>query len=218
MTEDNANLARERTHLSDLMRNLQSMHNELEKGGSESRKRIENDIGRLQSELEATKDRLTQETESARHLGMRKELEGKELQSRIDKLTNDYHDAREEFINLKNKAERSEERAEATARQVAAYEEKLAVYEGRRNQSSGDSSISREQQLETQVADLRAELGTARMAAEQARGHVEQYKAIAQANEEALAELNTTYDEYKRSTEIINAHKDVSRSPINKVP
>lgn len=96
------------------------------------------------------------------------------------------------------------------ARQVAAYEEKLAVYEGRRNQAGGDSSLSREQQLESQIADLRAELSNAKMEAEQARVHIEQYKAIATAHEEALAELNGTYDEYKRTMESNVAQKEVS--------
>lgn len=56
----------------------------------------------------------------------------------------------------------------------------------------------------------RAELGTAKMEAEQARGHVEQYKSIAQAHEQALAELNATYDEYKRSMEATATQKEVS--------
>jgi hypothetical protein len=34
-----------------------------------------------------------------------------------------------------------------------------------------------------------------------ARNHIQQFKEISQANEEALASLNTTYDEYKSTTE-----------------
>ena len=34
-----------------------------------------------------------------------------------------------------------------------------------------------------------------------ARSHVQQFKEISQANEEALASLNATYDEYKSTTE-----------------
>lgn len=48
------------------------------------------------------------------------------------------------------------------------------------------------------------------MEAEQARNHVEQYKSIAQAHEQALAELNATYDEYKRSMDASTSQKDVS--------
>lgn len=206
LTEDNANLTRERTHLSDLMSNLQSMHNELERSGSEARSRLDATISRLQTELDSTKERLSQESETSRQISLRKELETKEFQSRIDKLTADYHDAREVLLATKNRAERAEERSEAMARQIAAYEEKLAVYEGRRSSGGAtnggtSSSISREQQLESQVADLRGQLSTARLEVEQANAHVEQYKAIARAHEETLAELNGTYDEYKRSME-----------------
>ena len=34
-----------------------------------------------------------------------------------------------------------------------------------------------------------------------ARGHVQQFQEISQANEAALASLNATYDDYKSSTE-----------------
>jgi len=34
-----------------------------------------------------------------------------------------------------------------------------------------------------------------------ARNHIQQFKEISQASEEALASLNATYDEYKSNTE-----------------
>jgi nucleoprotein TPR len=34
-----------------------------------------------------------------------------------------------------------------------------------------------------------------------AKGHVQQFKEISQASEEALSNINSTYDEYKASTE-----------------
>ena len=198
------------------MRNLQAMHNELEKSGSEARSRLEEQVTRTQRDLQSAKDRLSQETENARQAALRRELESKEYQERLDKLNTEYHEAREALINAKNSASRSEERADSLARQVAAYEEKLAVYEGRRTQSGGDSSLSREQQLESQVAELRGELSRAKKEVEQADKHVEQYKAIAQANEETLAEVNATYDEYKKNMEATIAQKDVSCPLISK--
>lgn len=142
--------------MSDLMRNLQAMHNELDRTGNEVRQRLEENIARLNKELENTKDRLSQEVDAGRQTALRRELEGRELQEKIEKLSTDYHETREAYLNAKNVSERAVERAEAMQRQVAAYEEKLAVYEGRRGQSSdGASSLSREQQLETQLADIR---------------------------------------------------------------
>jgi nucleoprotein TPR len=43
-----------------------------------------------------------------------------------------------------------------------------------------------------------------------ARGHVQQFKDISQANEVALSSLNTTFDEYKAATENQLAHREVS--------
>lgn len=42
-----------------------------------------------------------------------------------------------------------------------------------------------------------------------ARSHVQQFKEISQANEEALSNLKTTYDDYKTSTEAQLAHHEV---------
>ena len=42
-----------------------------------------------------------------------------------------------------------------------------------------------------------------------AKGHVQQYQEISQANEAALSSLNTTYDEYKTSTEAEIAKHEV---------
>jgi nucleoprotein TPR len=43
-----------------------------------------------------------------------------------------------------------------------------------------------------------------------ARSHRDQYQEISQANEAALATLNSTFDEYKTSTEAQLAHYEVS--------
>lgn len=138
------------------MRNLQAMHNELDRTGNEARQRLEEHVARLSKELEITKDRLSQEVESGRQIALRREVEGRELQEKIEKVTTEYHETREAYLSAKNASERAVERSEAMQRQVAAYEEKLAVYEGRRGQTGeGASSLSREQQLETQLADIR---------------------------------------------------------------
>lgn len=156
LTEDNATLAKERSHMSDLMRNLQAMHNELDRTGNEARQRLEEHVARLNKDLEVTKDRLSQEVESGRQIALKREVEGREMQEKIDRLSNEYHEAREAYLSAKNASEKAVERSEAMQRQVAAYEEKLAVYEGRRGQTGdGASSLSREQQLESQLADIR---------------------------------------------------------------
>lgn len=49
LVEENAALSKERAHLADLMRNLQTMQNELERTGSDSRRRLEEQVNRLEA-------------------------------------------------------------------------------------------------------------------------------------------------------------------------
>lgn len=48
--EENAALSKERSHLADLMRNLQNMQNELERAGTDSRRRLEEQVSRLETQ------------------------------------------------------------------------------------------------------------------------------------------------------------------------
>lgn len=58
---------------------------------------------------------------------------------------------------------------------------------------------------------LRSTLKVTEVDLASARSHVQQFKEISQANEEALASLHTTYDEYKASTEAQIARHEVRR-------
>jgi len=123
-----------------------------------------------------------------------------------------------------------EEKVEDLSRQLKGNEEKLAVYE-RRPGSGGvtqpiDQDASREQQLETEVAELRfvnlvvmlklscssssrSALKVTEVDLASARSHRDQYQEISQASEAALVGLNTTFDEYKISTEAQIARHEV---------
>jgi nucleoprotein TPR len=58
---------------------------------------------------------------------------------------------------------------------------------------------------------VRSALKVAEVDLASARGHVEQFKEISQANEVALSNLNSTFDEYKASTESQIARHEVRR-------
>ena len=132
---------------------------------------------------------------------------------------------------------------EEFSRKLQGDAEKLAVYERRSlggvNGSSvashhvGASGGSREEQLEAEVAELRyvcgsfvlhapsltwvptsAELKVAEVDLQSAHKHIQQFKEISQANEEALASLNTTHDEYKSTTESQLATSWVCAVPV----
>lgn len=48
--EENKTLAMERSHLSDLMGNVQKMHNDLEKSGENDRRRLESQLQMLEGQ------------------------------------------------------------------------------------------------------------------------------------------------------------------------
>jgi nucleoprotein TPR len=50
LVEDNKTLAVERSHLSDLMTNVQKMHNDLERSGENDRRRLESQMQMLENQ------------------------------------------------------------------------------------------------------------------------------------------------------------------------
>ncbi|PRQ70676.1 hypothetical protein AAT19DRAFT_10833 [Rhodotorula toruloides] len=156
LSEENAALSKERAHLADLMRNLQTMQNELERGSNDARRRLEEQVARLETQAAELKDRLNQESDTNRQLALRKEIESKTFQERIDKLNADYAETREKLVAAETSQQHLEQRVQDLVLQVEAKEEKLAVYEGR--SASGESSQSAEEQLQVTVADLRCVL------------------------------------------------------------
>lgn len=206
LVEENKTLALERSHLSDLMANVQKMHNDLERSGENDRRRLESQLQMLEGQGQDLRVQLSQERDTIRHIGLQKDIELKELQNRLDKGIQELSKTRENLVGAETSKKHLEERISDLTKQIYGSEEKLAVYERRPSAMSGTSQtaeqgISREQQLESEVAELRSALKVAEFDLAAAKGHVQQFKEISQASEEALSNLNSTYDDYKASTE-----------------
>jgi len=127
-----------------------------------------------------------------------------------------------------------EEKFDDMRKRLQGNEEKLAVYERRSGSivvsQNTDESISREQQLEAEVAELRCAfllpccfvltrslsyrsvIKVVEVELANAKEHVQQYQDISKANEEALSDLSGTFDEYKTSTEAQVARHEVIQS------
>lgn len=188
------------------MANVQRMHGDLERSGENDRRRLESQIQMLETQTQDLRSQLTQERDAVRHLTLQKDIELKELRTRIDKSTSDLSQTRESLVRAETSKKHLEERVDQLSRQLQGNEEKLAVYE-RRGNANGDvphqsnPDLSREQQLEAEVAELCSALKVAEVDLANARSHVQQFQEISQANEAALASLNQTYDDYKSTTE-----------------
>ncbi|KAI0338862.1 hypothetical protein BDW22DRAFT_1362157 [Trametopsis cervina] len=206
LVEENKTLTMERSQLSDLMTNVQRMHHDLERSGENDRRRLENQISMLENQTQDLRTQLTQERDSMRHSVLQKDLELREIRTRIDKTTEDYARTRELLAAAETSKKHLDEQVEQLTRQLQGNEEKLAVYERRATSAPGathrmDEDLSHEQQLEAEVAELRSALKVAEVDLAAARSHAQQFQEISQANETALEALNATHDEYKASTE-----------------
>lgn len=214
LMEEKKTSVQERINLSDLLRSAQSMQSDLERSSAEVRRRLEAQIEKLEEQTRDLRDRATKEEEAHRQTSLRREVETTELRSKLDRATEDLAKVREEVAVTKNSVQHLTSRCEDLQKQVESKDEKLAVYERRSNINnagnnlSASSDLPKEQQLQVEIADLKGELRSAQIEAEQARAHTEQFKSIAAANEEALSQLQASYDQYKTTTDAAITQKD----------
>jgi len=161
---------------------------------------------------------LSQERDTIRNLTLQKDIEVRDLQTRLDKVNQELSKTRESLVIAETSKTHLEERIGDLTKHLQGNEEKLAVYErrsGTTTASAGSATttvtqdMSREQQLEAEVAELRSKLKVTELDLNTARSHVEQFKEISQANETALGDLNSTFDEFKSSTEAQIARLEV---------
>ena len=123
------------------------------------------------------RNQLGQERDSVRHVSLQKEIEVKDLQTRLEKsvrvrsstrprITNRHQieelgKTREALVGAETSRKHLDERVQELTRQLQGNEERLAVYERRSatgstaGPRSADESLTREQQLEAEVAELR---------------------------------------------------------------
>lgn len=62
------------------------MHNDLERSGENDRRRLESQLQLLEGQTQDLRAQLTQERDTVRNLQLQKELDLKDLQTRLDKV------------------------------------------------------------------------------------------------------------------------------------
>ncbi|KAJ4482315.1 hypothetical protein J3R30DRAFT_3402901 [Lentinula aciculospora] len=203
LVEENKSLSMERSHLSALMSNVQRMHSELERSGENDRRRLESQLQFLENQSQELRIQVTQERETVRNISLQKEVDVRDLQNRLDKSVQELSKTRETLVIAETSKVHLEERVGDLTKHIKGNEEKLAVYErrGGAQRSVENSEMSREQQLEAEVADIRSALKVAEFDLAQAKGHVQQFQSISEANETALREFQNTHEEYVASTD-----------------
>ncbi|MCJ1472192.1 hypothetical protein MMC13_000839 [Lambiella insularis] len=209
LTDDIQHLTLERERLNTLNTDFQSLLNEREQSDKDIRRRLQAQVDTMESELQATKRKLNDEVEDGKRAAARREFENKQSQARIDDLVTSLGSVREELVGAKTARDHLQARVDETTVELRSAEEKLEVLRQSSTQSatefeSGrDTDTNREQELGTQISEIKRDLELTRHELANAKAQVDQYKAISQSAEEELQSLNETQDQYRQEMDNI---------------
>lgn len=224
LIEDNEGLLNDRARLNTLNTSLQNLLNEREQSDSEIRRKLQGQVESLESELQSTKRKLSDEVEDGKRMALRKEYEHDQSQKRIDDLVTSLSGAREELIEAKTTRDHLQARVDELSIELKSAGERVHVLQPQPttrsapNATAGhdeqvangdDQSLNKEQELAMEVSELRRDLELTKSELENAKSQVEQYKAISQASEEELQSLNDTHDQYRQEMDKVFEEKVV---------
>ncbi|PYI29237.1 hypothetical protein BP00DRAFT_401233 [Aspergillus indologenus CBS 114.80] len=232
LIEDNETLRNERSRLDNLNANLQNILNEREHTDSESRRRLQQSVESLESELQSTKRKLNDEIEESKKATLRREYEHEQSQKRIDDLVTSLGSVREELIATKTTRDHLQSRVDELTVELRSAEERLQVVQSRPSVSAAattaapatapeteegqESGLTREQELSIEVSELKRDLDLAKNELQHAEERVEDYKAISQQSEERLQSVTETHEEYREETERLIEEKDKKIQDLEK--
>ncbi|KAI1356007.1 hypothetical protein F5Y01DRAFT_301576 [Xylaria sp. FL0043] len=160
LSRDNENLVQEKSRLN-------------KHADAETKRRLQATINTLEAELTSTKRKLAEEVEEAKKAQLRKEFDAQQSQKRIDELTANLGQIREELVAVKTSRDHlQKERAERLQPRPTPRPGSM---------QDGDERI---QELIHEATDLKRDL------------EMTKYKELSQASEEELERLNAAQDQY----------------------
>lgn len=206
LSEDNRSLTEERGRLNKIISDAQSLSNQRELSDSETRRHLQNQVESLETELRTSQRKLDQEIEDSKRASLRREYESEQSRTRIDELLQGLNNSKEEMIAIKTTRDQHQARVEELKIELRYAQEHAQALQPRptpRPTNAGpsttgdqDGSLSREQELGIEVADVRRDLDIAKSDLENANAQVEQYKGFSHSSEEALNYLQETHGQY----------------------
>lgn len=219
LSEDNRALVEERARVNKAISDTQSLFNERELSDSENRRQLNHQIAELESQLKSANRKVEEEIEESKRAALRREYESEQNRSRIDDLVKGLGNTKEELAAATSARDQFDTRVGELKIELRTAQDHAQVLQPRptphraattstEKVGDDDNSLSREQELGIEVADLKRELDLAKAQLESAHAQVEQYKAISQASEEELQHLNETHDEFKEDFEKVASEKD----------
>lgn len=212
MTEEVDSLRVERNRMNNLIANLQALQSERERTETEMTQRYSHQLQSLQTELESTKQRLSDEREEVRRMTLNKDQNSRDSHEKVESLLRQVSDAREAHAIANTEKENLKSRVLDLETQLQAASEKLSIFASRPDMPG----VGTEQQLQVELADLRSALEAARTDVTQANVRADKMKEISAASEQALQTMNQTHDQFVAATEEQISGKQSEISNLNR--
>lgn len=222
LSQDNESLMQEKSRLNGLVATQQTLQNERELSDSETRRRLQSQIDNLEADLSTTKRKLADEVEEGKKSQLRKEYDAQQFQKRIDELTANLSQIREELVATKTSRDHLQSRVDELTIQLRSAEERAERLQPRPTPRPGSiapttdqgftqaDTDERIQDLIHEVADLKRDLEMTKSHLENAQSQVERYKELSQASEEELERINSTQEQYQQEMDAAISTKDAT--------
>ncbi|KAI3324369.1 hypothetical protein HD806DRAFT_494888 [Xylariaceae sp. AK1471] len=222
LSRDNENLVQEKSRLNSLLATHQTLQNERELADAETKRRLQATIDTLEADLNTTKRKLAEEVEEAKKAQLRKEFDAQQSQKRIDELTTNLSQIREELVAVKTSRDHLQSRVDELTIQLRSAGERAERLQPRPTPRPGSmvstfdqdtaqyDSDERIQELIHEATDLKRDLEMTKSQLENAQGQVERYKELSQASEEELERLNSAQEQYTQEMDNALSTKDVT--------
>lgn len=222
LSQDNESLMQEKSRLNGLIATQQTLQNERELSESETKRRLQSQIDSLESDFNATKRKLADEIEEGKKAQLRKEYDAQQFQKRIDELTTNLSQIREELVATKTSRDHLQSRVEELTIQLRSAEERAERLQPRSTARPGSMVPASEQgatQADTderiqdlihEVTDLKRDLEMTKSHLENAQAQVEKYKELSQSSEEELERMNSAQEQYQQEMDAAISTKDTT--------
>lgn len=223
LSQDNESLTQERSRLNEVVATQQRLQNERDLGEAETKRRLQTQADSLEEELKTAKRKLSEQEEQGKQLQLRKDFDGQQFQKRIDELSSNLGQIREEYAATKTTKEHLQARVDELTIELRTADERAERLQPRPTprpgslapQSASQESDERIQELIHEVTDLKRDLELAKSRLENAEAQATQYKELSQANEEELTSLQSAQDQYVQEVDASLAAKDATIKELN---
>ncbi|KAJ1328096.1 nucleoprotein TPR [Microdochium nivale] len=222
MAGDNENLMQEKSRLNGLLATQQTLQNERELSEAETKRRMQTQVDNLEAELNATKRKLNEEVDEAKKAQLRKEFDTQQAQKRIDELTSNLSQIREELVATKTTRDHLQSRVDGLAIELRSAEERAERLQPRPTPRPGSMAVApqqgsgqpdadeRIQGLIHEVTDLKRDLELTQAQLENAKEQAGRYQELSQASEEELERMNSAQEQYNQEIEASFTAKDAT--------